>query len=250
MHFITPDTGFLFGGGKTTANGGYYLTQNAGQSWAFHDLGIPCLNRGQMLSVTDGYVAASGNRDRLYYVDNDLAQQVFEADTIHSITDFAFSDAEHGYLITTFSPLYSSSLKYSKIHYTSDGGQTWQTYGPYSPLNGVKTFYDGNGYAYGDYGVLLQLGNGFPVGQNTLPGASNQAVAWPNPATIGLQITLPSFAQGGAQLSISNGLGEVVLQQQVSGKVVNVAINGLPAGFYVYTLSNATHKATGKFMVK
>ena len=153
-------------------------------------------------------------------------------------------------LITTFSPLYSSSLKYSKIHYTSDGGQTWQTYGPYSPLNGVKTFYDGNGYAYGDYGVLLQLGNGFPVGQNTLPGASNQAVAWPNPATTGLQITLPSFAQCGAQLSISNGLGEVVRQQQVSGKVVNVAINGLPAGFYVYTLSNATQKATGKFVVK
>ncbi len=249
MHFITPDTGFLFGGGKTTANGGYYVTQNAGQAWEFHDLSIACLTRGQMLSATQGYVAASSNRERLYYINNDVAQLVFEADSLHSITDFAFSDSNHGYLIITKSPLYSSERS-SKIHYTDDGGQTWLTYGPYSMLNGVKTFFNGNGYTYGDYGVLLQLGKGFPGGQTTLPSVNMAGKTWPNPASTGLQIALPSFAQSSAKLAITNVSGALVIQQEVSGQVVNVNINSLPAGFYLYTITNATNKVSGKFVVQ
>jgi photosystem II stability/assembly factor-like uncharacterized protein len=243
MHFITPDTGFLFGGGKTTANGGYYLTQNAGQSWDFHDLGIPSLSRGLMLSATEGYVAASGNPHKLYYVLNDAAQLVFEADSTHIITDFAFSDASHGYLITT-------KGEHSWLHATEDGGQTWLTYGPYSTLNGVKTFYDGNGYAYGDYGVLLQLGNGYPVGQTSLPQPNATAKAWPNPASVQLQLSLPDFAHQGAALRITTTSGGLVHEQQVSGTQASIALDNWPSGVYLYTLSTPYNKVTGKFVVK
>lgn len=153
MQFLAPDTGFLFGGGRTTPNGGYYLTRDGAQSWEFHDLGIKGPLTGKMLNSHEGFVKSASRSHKLYYVNNDAIELIFQADSLSmhdGITDFDFSDANHGYVVTILEPNTLSS-DWSWLHYTANGGQTWETYGPYEQLNGVKTFYDANGFAYGAF---------------------------------------------------------------------------------------------------
>lgn len=249
MQFISPDTGFLFGGGKTTINGGYYSTHDSGLTWQFVNLGVECLKKGCMLSSADGYVSAGGNRDRLYYVKNGVVGIAFEADTLHSIVDFDFSDAHHGYIVTLFRPK-GLGDQWSWLHYTANGGLTWETYGPYEEQIGVITFYDANGFAYGAYGQLLQLGNGYPVGQPSIATAAVASAAWPNPASDVLQISLPPFARNGAELTISNMAGEVVFRKQVSGTSASIGIRQFPVGLYLYSVANDANRITGKVVIE
>lgn len=252
MQFLAPDTGFLFGGGRTTPNGGYYLTRDGAQSWEFHDLGIKGPLTGKMLNSHEGFVKSASRSHKLYYVNNDAIELIFQADSLSmhdGITDFDFSDANHGYVVTILEPNTLSS-DWSWLHYTANGGLTWETYGPYEQLNGVKTFYDANGFAYGAFGQLLQLGNGYPVGKQVQPSIGATPAAWPNPTSGALQITLPHFAYNGAELTITSVAGDVISREMVSGESAIVQTRNLPAGLYLYTLANAANKTSGRFVVR
>ena len=81
------------------------------------------------------------------------------------------------------------------------------------------------------------------------PSEAEELAIYPNPTADQLTIRLGQFGQAGAQLTLANSVGQVVLRQAVQGPQSTVALAALPAGMYVLTLSGAAGQASRKVFV-
>lgn len=247
MQFINPLIGYLFGGKGSTTEGGYYKTTNGGNSWVYHSMGLDEPATGRMLNENSGFVLEK-NRQSVYFFSDDngliTTREVF-TDENGLVLDFGFSSENNGYVLVKD----SANNDLSWIFQTSNGGNNWTKYGPYPFIKSLKVFYDQNGYAFGDYGRVLQLGNGYPVGLPVIHATMTKLEASPNPAneTITIEWMLPEGSREG-QLKIFNMAGQEKYRFNLTGKTGNKSIDlrKYDAGLYLITLSTTNQTLVSK----
>lgn len=74
------------------------------------------------------------------------------------------------------------------------------------------------------------------------PGTSGQVMVYPNPAAGMVSIVWPGISNG--ELSVYNMLGEIHLQEKLSGEKTNISLAGLPAGVYVFRIRTPNGQLT------
>ncbi|MDO9511454.1 MAG: T9SS type A sorting domain-containing protein [Bacteroidales bacterium] len=245
MQFINPQTGFLFGG--STTSGGYYKTIDGGNTWNFNDLGLQKIKKGRMLNDSLGFVLEESTHTiyALQMVNGqNIVSPVFSG-VGTSVADFGFTSYETGYVLVND----AANNDTSWIFQTNNAGTDWVQYGPYPAFNGLKIFYDQNGFAYGDYGRLLKLGNGYPIGLPVLNADMARLEVSPNPASdnINIEWQLPEGCQVG-QLKIFNIAGQEKYQLSLTGKTGNKSIDlqKFAPGVYLLTLSTTNQTLVSK----
>ncbi|NLH52495.1 MAG: T9SS type A sorting domain-containing protein, partial [Bacteroidales bacterium] len=162
---------------------------------------------------------------------------VFKQPTGLTIRDIGFTGENEGYVLC----VYESDNFLSTIYYTTDGGEHWTVLGNYPFLNSLRVTYNMNGYAFGMAGRILQLNDGYPVGQNqTIEFNRNSCLfAYPNPFYDNLIITLPKeCATELSQINIWDHQGRKVLNLIKQGKQISINVAGLVPGIYMIEIIN------------
>ena len=99
--------------------------------------------------------------------------------------------------------------------------------------------------------LVLSCGTGFPcVGGTPLSVpeniVSNKVEVFPNPAYDELTIKMDAGAY--TSFSISNNIGQVMIQQKLTAAQTDVNVKALPVGVYYITFKGANGKSTQKFV--
>lgn len=97
------------------------------------------------------------------------------------------------------------------------------------------------GYGVPDFSLALQ--NALSVSQPQKDGF----IVWPNPVTNTINVKFPEQASS-ATLEVYNSLGQIVMTKNLDLEQPNVDCSSLSSGIYVYSVSTANGKQTGKFI--
>jgi photosystem II stability/assembly factor-like uncharacterized protein len=250
MQFLNADTGYIFGGGGTTPDGGYYLSTDKGLSWQYHPLGLPKIALGQMLSPSLGFLVTDEVPARIFRVHPASGQslEIFACPPSHSIGDIGFTGENTGYVLC-------HTPDTAFIYSTSDGGLNWNPTGVYPYLKKLKIFSNLNGFAYGSSGRLLKLEAGYPVSvrENT-EGRKCIVRLFPNPAkdliylvTEGLTAGLP------LDFELTDALGRVFIRKSFSNPLLQdnlrISTSSLNPGIYLYRIKAGDRIQSGKLLI-
>ncbi len=240
MEFLNRTEGYIFGGGGTTPSAGFYKTQDGGLTWNFTPLGLPMINKGQLINAHLMYFLTADS-SQVYRALYDGYQwdtlKVFTCPAGKFIRDIGFTNENTGYVIC----LEQYNIETSWIYFTEDAGQTWTLIGNFPYLNSLKATYNQNGYAYGMLGRIMQLEKGYPVG--TAPALYSTDVGnsqvFPNPATNYLNIQIPSKSRDGmTQIVIYNMAGQRVFETHKTGNQFLIPMTMLTPGWYLIIITN------------
>ena len=252
--FTDASRGYLFGGAGSTATGGYYLTTDGAGTWDFHPLALPELTMGNVVSNDLLYVVASTSPKTVWRVDaanSDQITQVFTADDGKKIVTIRFIDKDRGVIIVSK----GESEYNSYIYQTTNGGQTWQVFGPYLSLYGVTLFYDLNGFAWGSYGRLLQLANGYPVNTPSVEkGVQSMVLTARSISTSDcIEATINTTEVGQATLSLTDLTGRMLGRWPVtltgSPQTLRLPLQGMSSGMLILNLQMGDSRSACKVIV-
>ncbi|MEJ5304187.1 MAG: T9SS type A sorting domain-containing protein [Bacteroidales bacterium] len=239
--FTGREEGYLFGGGGTTPAAGFYKTLNGGETWEYTALGLPSIQKGQIVNSNLMFLLTADSISAVYRAIKTGSgwdtTMVFKQPTGLTIRDIGFTGENEGYVLC----VYESDNFLSTIYYTTDGGEHWTVLGNYPFLNSLRVTYNMNGYAFGMAGRILQLNDGYPVGQNqTIEFNRNSCLfAYPNPFYDNLIITLPKeCATELSQINIWDNQGRKVLNLIKQGKQISINVAGLVPGIYMIEIIN------------
>jgi len=252
--FTDASRGYLFGGAGSTATGGYYLTTDGAGTWDFHPLALPELTMGNVVSNDLLYVVASTSPKTVWRVDaanSDQITQVFTAEDGKKIVTIRFIDKDRGVIIVSK----GESEYNSYIYQTTNGGQTWQVFGPYLSLYGVTLFYDLNGFAWGSYGRLLQLANGYPVNTPSVEkGVQSRVLTARSISTSDwIEATINTTEVGQATLSLTDLTGRMLGRWPVtltgSPQTLRLPLHGMSSGLLILNLQMRDSRSACKVIV-
>lgn len=173
-----------------------------------------------------------------------FALETFVASPGEEIVDFSFSDENMGYVLTTFP---GNNTQY--LYRTMDGGTSWDLLGSYTHLSCIKTFYGENGFALGDFGQLIRLGNGYPLKNPKIAPNEEFLNITSMPGTLQLKISIHSTGTLPGNLQIYDAKGIKVLQAKINHPQVNLPHN-LPSGLYIFHFQCNKQNHFGKILIK
>ncbi len=244
---------FLFGDNLEEI--GYFHSNDLGLSWNFINLELPrVISKGFLMS--DSLIFVSQNAEQMpseLWSVNPRAQQLGE---------LFFSGQESGEIIDVKMDanqriwiLESNSLNCIIYHQLWD--DSWEIFGPFPGLSGLKMDFDGQHlWAYGPSGRLLYLGDGLPVGIQPIPTHDKQQAfsIEGNPFSNSLQISINLEFQGEAMLLLTDMNGKLVRQSKIMlhGRASRFLIqtHDLTPGAYVCSLVAGTERFNEKVVKK
>jgi len=235
--------GCLMGGDNT---GQALVTSDGGNTWTPYSLPTAAITAVQMISPTIVFFKTSeAGISKLFKLDlNTLSlQEIFSALPGTFISDFTFSNQEIGYIITV-----TSNYEESQLHQTTDGGNSWTLAGVYNHLFFVKSFYGENGFAFGDKGRLLRLGNGYPLSAPAVGKKPQEVSIMPLAAERLLQVNVTPSVNLPGILRIFDIKGALVQQFVVSSHVQSIS-HRLKPGLYLFNFEGTKNTSSGKFMI-
>jgi photosystem II stability/assembly factor-like uncharacterized protein len=239
--FTGRDEGYIFGGGGTTTSAGFYRTLNGGETWEHTALGLPFIRKGQLVNPDLMYLLTDDSIAAVYRAFNHGSgwdtTMVFKQPTGLIIRDIGFTGENEGYVLC----VYESDNFLSTIYYTTDGGEHWTVLGNYPFLNSLRVTYNMNGYAFGMAGRILQLNDGYPVGQNQTVESNRSPClfAYPTPFYDNLNISLPKeCATELSKINLWDIQGRKVLNLRKQGKQISINAAGLVPGIYMIEIIN------------
>ncbi len=240
--FTGRDEGYIFGGGGTTPSAGFYRTLNGGETWEHTPLGLPFIRKGQLVNPNLMFLLTDDSIPVVYRAFNHGSgwdtTKVFTQPTGLILRDIGFTSENEGYVLC----ISESDNFLSTLYYTTDGGNHWNTLGNFPFLNSLRVTYNMNGFAYGTAGRILQLNEGYPVGneQSTDFTGHDLPFALPNPFTDRLTIQLPSECGNKiSQITVYDSKGTVVLAQHHQGRQISLNTASFSPGLYLVGIVNA-----------
>lgn len=250
MQFLNSDTGYIFGGGGTTAAGGFYMSEDQGRTWSFYNLNLPPIRMGQMLSGKLGFLASADTPGKVYWFNATTGSTdlIFECPANQTLSDIAFTSLYTGYVLC-----HRNDTAF--IYSTLDGGVNWNLTGSFPYLKKLKVFSNLNGFAYGSAGRLLKLGAGYPVGiqvekDNTIYSLKLN----PNPADRYISVPLnPLTCQNSVKIEIIDAAGRLVTSKSIehpaSGQLI-MDVSKLREGIYFLKVQSCNTIKAGKLIIQ
>jgi hypothetical protein len=128
----------------------------------------------------------------------------------------------------------------------TDATHNWQNTAKGNSVGSVCELQTTKKPEFGDLYVWMNLNqNPNPTGVQETAG--NVVKAYPVPAKETLFVeTLSSQAQ---EIMVYNAAGQLLKTQNVDGNITQIALDGLPAGMYLYTVQSAGNLHTGRFSI-
>ena len=281
VHFPTPDTGYVVGGGYLTGGYGWQdKSFNAGLHWLNPgSAGLKCLRSVYFTDAYTGY-AVGDSGTIIKTVDGALSWLPQTSGTSGNLYSVYFTDVNHGYAVGdngsilkttnggavwTMIPSGTSSTLFS-VHFngmntgyaagdhgtilnTGDGGNTWTglVSGTSQRLNSIFFPATNTGYVAGDSGTILKTTNGGGVGTEEDTCTPKHITIYPNPVKEKFFINV-SVKQGLTLLSIFSIDGITMIEQEIIGPKTEINASDLPSGIYFIRLRNEKIVETGKII--
>lgn len=236
--------GCLFGG---NGNAKVWVSVDGGSTWTDFSFLTGPFTAGQLIAPRLAFARTlhEGFSKVLKINLNEFyALEIFVAGPGEEIIDFSFTDENIGYVLTGIP---GSSTQY--LSQTTDGGSSWYLLGTYSDLSGIKTYYGENGFAWGAYGQLIRLGNGYPLKNPEIIPSDEFMSITSLPGTHQLIISISQAEALPGYLQIYDAKGNQVLQEKINHTQVNLSHN-LASGLYLYHYQSSSQTTSGKILIK
>ncbi len=245
-------SGYLVGG-ISGNSGGYFKTINEGENWDYYSFSTKTLHKAFLIDDQLMYVADNAVFPNIWSVDlqnDEIIELVFTAPDTGSIIDFAQTATG----ITTI--LFQSKEKRYMISQITSS-YVWEIMDYCPGFNALCEDPSGKViWAGGDFGRLLYLGDGLPVGIEPIPTHDKQQAfsVEGNPFSNSLQINVNLEYQGEATLQLTDMNGKLVRQSKIMlhGRASRFLIQtrDLAPGAYVCTLVAGTKHFNEKVVKK
>ena len=170
----------------------------------------------------------------------------WQSSSLLPLFSIRFTDASTGYAVGGVMMTRGFMLK------TVDGGGDWKILD--TQVKGTISsvwFTDSNtGYIVGEDGAILKTTNG-GTGFTDLYRQQSRLLVSPNPASDMITIEqIPAEIPKGANLSIFDMKGRLILKKPATGKTTTVNIQSLASGVYLAEIGNSSGKARARFVKK
>ncbi|MFN3917628.1 MAG: T9SS type A sorting domain-containing protein [Flavobacteriales bacterium] len=243
-----------------TLGGVAYLSEDRGQNWNWIT-GISDIFRKIQFINEDTIYAISqkgSNKSYFYYsFDGGYSWSWNTVGGYNSVGwtsyyglmyDMYFDSPQHGYLV---GDLYGTSI----IAETNDYGQSWTPW--VAPFNSkflsILNVNDSIAFIGGSNGLLLKWDKTIPLSSvlsiDDISSSENQTLIFPNPANeyFTVQLSKKSFS---SEITITNIMGEIVLQEGISGYSATIPISEYPNGVYIITVTENNQKIVRKLIIQ
>lgn len=244
--FITGLEGYIFGG---LHSGIVWRTFDGGNTWSEMSVPLNQIQKGQVINNVQAFVSIlnSQNIPEIHRIDLNNGNTTLVFSTLDSntwISDFSFTDNDFGYVISVgHGGLWDNCSLYKTIN----GGTDWELLGVYPNIYKLKTFYEDNGFAYGNYGSLVMLADGYPLSNNQLTAKPDSKF---KVATDGHQIRveIPDISYFPAMISVFDLQGRRVYTSRMHS-TENVFSLILKQGLYLYRIDHGKGFSSGKLLL-
>lgn len=240
-----------------TLGGVAYLSEDRGQNWNWIT-GISNIFRKIQFINKDTIYAISqkgSNKSYFYYSFNggytwnwNTVGQSSPTSYYGLMYDMYFDSPQHGYLV---GDLYGTSI----IAETNDYGQSWTPW--VAPFNSkflsILNVNDSITFIGGSNGLLLKWDKTIPLTSvlsiDDISSSGNQTLIFPNPANeyFTVQLSEKSFS---SEITITNIMGEIVLQEGINSNSATIPISEYPSGVYIITVTENNQKIVRKLIIQ
>ncbi len=280
FHFISPDAGFV-----ACDDGEAYSTNDGGMTWNFLETGATeRLEAVFFNNINDGYFG--GRNQTSLHTDNggqSFTQNVIPANG--DVKDIQFVNPTTGFTcgdngevlftsdggatwiaqITPDNGPDMNALHFTDemngwctgeggtIFHTTDGGNSWfnDISNTTDEISNIHLFDNFHGFAVGDNGRILRLGDLATAVNEVIPGKKEELIIYPNPSSGIFNINSPEFTTADI-LSITDITGKEVFRSGIlkENMQFNAGNLALVPGIYFCRIESKSQVQTGKLVIK
>jgi len=245
-----------------TVGGVAYLSEDRGQNWNWVTGISDIFRKIQFINEDTVYaISQKGSNKSYFYYSFDggyswnwnIVGQSSPTSYYGLMYDMYFDSPQHGFLVGSYP--YSNPYGTSIIAETNDYGQTWTPW--VAPFNSkflsILNVNDSLAFIGGANGLLLKWDKTISLASvlntNDLPFYETPISIFPNPANENFTIQL-SEKSISSEITITNIMGETVLQKRINDNSATIPVTEYPNGVYIITITKDNQKTVRKLIIQ